>query len=266
VREHLWWRLRENRVVRRLLAWGVPAALLRRASLYLLPSSTHKWLRVQSGLGEGLTLELSPRWENQIWTGLYEPAVQRTVVEHFKPGKIVYDVGGGIGFYALAAARSGARVFTFEPDPRNFACIENNARANGLAERLDLLRVAAFSRTGTMLMEPSDRRHGHGHAHAKEIWDSGAAEVFEIACTTLDDFARGHSLPDLVKIDVEGCEVEVLRGAEWLMRDVRPAILCEVHDSGFARDAAQLIERRGYSITWLDDRERPRRWIYAQPA
>ncbi len=263
MREKLWWRLRNLAIVRRLLASRVAADILRKASFYLLPSSAQKLLTVQKGLGEGLRLELSPRWENQLWRGEYEPAVQHAVAAYFRPGKIIYDVGGGIGFYALAAVRSGARVFTFEPDPTNFACIESNARVNGLADRLDLLRAAAFSRTGTMLMEPSDRRHGHGHAHAKEIWDSKSADVFEAPCTTLDDFARAHPLPDLVKIDVEGCEAEVLKGADWLLREVRPAILCEVHDAGLAQEAEQLIASRGYAISWLNDRDRPRRWIHA---
>ena len=263
MRERLWWSVRNSNVARRLLAWPLLAGILRRVSYLLLPSSTHKILQVRNGLGEGLWLELSPRWESHIWQGPYEPAVQQVVYDYFKPGKTVYDVGGGIGFYALVAARLGAQVFTFEPDPKNFDCIERNARTNHLGGSFNLMRLAAFSRTGTLVMEPSDRRHGHGHAHAKEIWDSGVHESFEAACTTLDDFARENPLPDLIKIDVEGCEAAVVKGAGLLMRDVRPAILCEVHDVELANEVETLVRSRGYKVAWLDDPDYPVRWIYA---
>lgn len=239
--------------------------LVRRASSVLLPSSIEKVLRIETGLGEGLVLELNPRWENRMWQGSYEPSVQRVASQFFKPSKTVYDVGGGIGFYSLAAARLGARVFTFEPDPKNFDCIERHARANNLDGRFNLMRLAAFSRTGALLMESSARRHGHGHAHAKEIWDSGLRESFEVRCTTLDDFAREHPTPDLIKIDVEGCEAEVVKGAEWLMREVRPTILCEVHNDELAADVEDLVRSRGYQATSLADDDYPVRWVYATP-
>ena len=218
------------------------------------------------GLGKGLILELNPRWDSYIWARPYEPPVQAVVPEYFKPGRTIYDVGGGIGFYALVAARLGARVFTFEPDPENFESIQRNARLNRLDGSFTLLPLAAFSRTGTIVMEPSDSPHGHGNAHAKEIWGSGVQDTFEAPCTTLDDFARQNPAPDLIKIDVEGCEAEVLKGADQLMREARPAILCEIHDASLGQAAEALLRGRGYNMTWLEDRGAPYRWIYATPS
>jgi hypothetical protein len=87
-----------------------------------------------------------------------------------------------------------------------------------------------------------------------------------VQCTTLDDFARENPVPDLVKIDVEGCEASVIRGAEWLMREVRPSILCEIHNSDLAAEVSEIVRARNYRIEWLDDEGYTVRWLYATAA
>jgi FkbM family methyltransferase len=134
---------------------------------------------------------------------------------------------------------------------------------NNLIGALNLLPLAVFSRTGTMSMEPSQPGLSPGHAFAREVWTSDAGDRFDASCTTLDDFARVHPWPALIKIDVEGCEAEVIRGAEWLMREARPAILCEVHDDALAREAETIVRSRGYRATWLTDDGYHVRWLYA---
>src|SRR5438552_4677205 len=170
MREELWWNVRNAGIVRRLSALPVLGALLRQVSHAILPSSVKKRLTVQRGIGKGLTLDLNPRWQHAIWQGTYEPSAQRVFAEFAKPGTVVYDVGGGVGFYSLAAARRGASVFTFEPDPHNFGVIERHALMNGLRDKVNLIPLAAFSRTGTLVMEPSETGHSPGHAFAREIW------------------------------------------------------------------------------------------------
>ena len=263
MRENLWWTLRSSAVVRGLAANPRLASVLRRVSHLLLPSAAEGPMTVRSGIAAGLTFILHPRWQHAVWQGTYEPSAQRVAAEYFKPGSVIYDVGGGIGFYSLSAAHHGARVVTFEPDPANYARISRHADMNGLRGKVDLVPLAAFSRTGTLVMEPSQPGDSPGHAVAREIWTSERGERFQAACTTLDDFAREHPAPDLIKIDVEGSEAEVIRGAERLMREERPAILCEVHDDDLAGQAEQLVRSRGYRVTWLQDAPYHVRWLYA---
>jgi FkbM family methyltransferase len=253
-------------MVRRLAAQPVVAEVLRKIGYALLPPSTMRPLTVQSGIGEGLTLLLNPRWQQRMWQGTYEPSVQRAVAPFFAPGHVVYDVGGGIGFYSLAAASRGAEVFMFEPDPKNIAGIERHAQMNGLSDAFTLVPMAAFSRTGTLQMEPSKLGHGPGHAIATEIWDSGSGDRFEARCTTLDDFARNHPQPHLIKVDAEGSEAEVIKGAERLMREAGPALLCEVHDVELTEEVERVIRSRNYQLTRLRDPEYHVSWIYATPS
>jgi FkbM family methyltransferase len=217
-------------------------------------------------LGKGLRLDLSPRWEPKMWLGDYEQSSQEVVGKYFKPGKTFYDVGGGVGFYSLVAARMGAEVFTIEPDPKSLEWIARNARLNKLDGNPHLMPLAANSYTGTMLMEPSPSHtdRGHGHGHAQEVFRTDPSKCFEAKCTTLDDFAREHPRPDLIKIDVEGCEAVVVRGAGWLMREVRPAILCEIHSVELAAEVSEIISARNYKIEWLDNTGYAVRFLYAK--
>ena len=265
MREELWWKLRSSPAVRQLSKLPLLAPLMRRASLALLPLETSKVLQVQDGLAKGIVFELNPRWETGLWRGGYEPEAEEIMQKYFKPGAVFYDVGGGVGFYTLTAARLGAKVFTIEPDPRNFATIQRHAEMNHLETKLNLVPLAAYSRTGTLLMEPSekDRGYGHGHAHAQEIFDTDSKDCIEVGCTTLDDFARKNPPPDLVKIDVEGCEADVFEGSEWLMKETRTAILCEVHTPELGARIEEIVHRRNYDLQWLSNTESPVPWIYA---
>lgn len=266
VREEIWWKLHNSQFVQKIYSQPVLAPIMRKASYFLVPSSREKRMKVKSGLGKGIVLELCPRWEPTMWLGNFEPSSQRVVSEYFKPGKTFYDVGGGIGFYSLVAARLGAQVFTIEPDPKSLGWIERNARINNLDGKIHLMPLAANSYTGTMLMEPSDTVRGHGHGHSQEVFGTAPAKCFETKCTTLDDFARENPPPDLVKIDVEGCEAAVIRGAEWLMREVRPSIVCEIHTPELAAEVSEIVRARNYRIEWLDDEGYAVRWLYATAA
>lgn len=268
VREELWWKMHNSQFVQRLYSRSVLAPVMRKASYFLVPSARVKRMTVKSGLGEGMVFDLCPRWEPTIWLGTYERSSQEVVGKYFKPGKTFYDVGGGVGFYSLVAARMGAQVFTIEPDPKSLEWIARNARTNKLDQKLHLMPLAANSYTGTMLMEPSpeDTVRGHGHGHAQEVFGTDASKCFEVKCTTLDDFARQNPVPDLVKIDVEGCEASVVRGAEWLMREIRPAILCEIHTPELAAEISEIVRARNYKIEWLDNTGYPVQWLYATAA
>ena len=81
-------------------------------------------------------MELDPRWEIEIWEGIYESQVQQIICQFVKPGITFYDVGAGIGFYTLGAARFGATVVAFEPDPNNGAALQRHIQLNHLDFRL----------------------------------------------------------------------------------------------------------------------------------
>src|SRR5260370_10311447 len=97
-------------------------AVLQSLVKLMVPIGTRLWLRIPSGLGEGLWVRLDARFEMEYASGTYEPLIAKAMLSCLGPGSVFYDVGAHIGILSMLAARivgeSGA-VFAFEADPDN---------------------------------------------------------------------------------------------------------------------------------------------------
>src|SRR4051812_37663762 len=135
----------------------------------------------------------------------YEPSAWR-VLDLVRPGDVFVDVGGNVGLYAIAAARRGARVVALEPDPRNAAKLRRHARLNRVS--VDVIEVAASNESGQIPFV---------------LDGSEMSSVPLIHETDAAGFVRADRLDaltvraDVIKIDVEGFELQVVRGADRLL-------------------------------------------------
>lgn len=155
-------------------------------------------------------------------------------------GDLVVDVGGHIGTYTIPLARRVAptgRVLAFEPNPLTREILEINVELNDLAHVVVVADVAVGSQPGTASLHVSRANTG---AARLDTDDSVGGEV---RVDTLDSVVVGS--PSLLKIDAEGFELQVLRGAVDLLDRAAPAVLVEI-------DRAQL-ERFGDSVVELQE-------------
>jgi 2-polyprenyl-3-methyl-5-hydroxy-6-metoxy-1,4-benzoquinol methylase len=132
LREEIWLGLRRSALIRRMQTVSGLGPLITRLSWWLVPFYRLHLVRVQGGPAQGLLLRLNPRWSVPLWEGSYEQAVQHAMLKLLGPGKVLYDVGGGIGFFSLLAARMGATAVCFEPDETNAAFVETHVELNSL--------------------------------------------------------------------------------------------------------------------------------------
>lgn len=177
----------------------------------------------------------------RVLNGTYESEQTRIAVELVRPGSTVLDIGAHIGYYTLLFSRLAGpdgRVVAFEPSPRNLPVLRWHVARNGCANvRVEALAVSA--ETGTARFTAST---GSGTGRLAE---SGTLEVRTIR---LDEFVgAGGPMPDVMKIDVEGAELAVLRGAEGVLRDARPAILLSTHGADVHRACLDLLRQHGYT-------------------
>lgn len=245
MRETIWLYLRNSVVGRFVRSHQHFARPLHALGCRLLPGKC----RIRSGPCAGLFLQPSPSWPTDLWEGGYEAPVQAAVEALLKPGAVLYDVGGGEGLYCLLGARKGAQVFAFEPHPVNAERIAFHARLNSLESLIHVLPLAAHSSSGLLALEFAQHGSqmapaGHGEPHGRQGRKAD--------CITLDEFSRSHPAPTLVKVDVEGAESEVLRGAEEMFERVQPSLICEVHDAENERFVRQWLADRRYSVHWLE--------------
>jgi FkbM family methyltransferase len=227
--------------------------LLHKLVLRVLPASTRVTTLVRKGLGSGLLLSLNPRFEAQYATGLYEVAMLKCLAAHLKQGDVLYDVGGHIGFVSLVGAQLvglEGRVFAFEADPENASRIGDHAHMNALPQ-VEVVPAAVWSECKTLSFHraPASSSRNTG-AITGEAENVNVERMIVVEAVTLDRFALDHRPPAVIKIDVEGAEEEVLKGAETVFLTRKPLLICEIHHARSAEAVMNWLESVGYSWTW----------------
>jgi FkbM family methyltransferase len=216
-------------------------------------------------------------WTGGIsWTlfiyGAREEDHRQLLRTHLGPGDRVLDLGANIGYYALMeASLIGDRglVHAVEPDPRNLGLLRDNIALNGFAERIPVHPVALSNRTDRRQLVLHRRSNLNVLLPAGERAAAGSqAEVVEVETVDIYDFVQTIGKVQLLRMDLEGHEVEILEGLGRVCRD-RPdlapvRIVFEVHpwlyDDG-ARDLRprlRTLAGYGYAVRAVttDDEDR----------
>lgn len=207
---------------------------------------------VASGLLQGAQFVLDLQREKDLWLGTYEPSLQRALERSLRPGMTFFDVGANIGYITVGAARLVAatgEVHAFEPLPDNVAKLRDASERNGLHDRIRVVEAAVASRSGrgTLMVHAS-------HAMGKLEGSLGRGEEYsgslDVTVLSLDDYVhqQGHTVPDWVKIDVEGGEASVLEGMERMLQEIGPGLLMELHGPDAAAVVFRVLSQADYVI------------------
>lgn len=187
------------------------------------------------------------------WLGRYEMVKRLAVEKGVKRGDVFYDIGANVGYFSLLAAKLSApdgKVVAFEPLPRNIAFIQRHIALNKLQDRITVIEAAVSDHSGTAFFD-LDISTSKGH-----IAQEGQLEV-KLVC--LDELVKAGMipLPDVMKIDVEGAEAEVLRGAMHTLQACHPLLYLDTHQREAHYQTLEILTRLGYTITCLDGKALP---------
>jgi FkbM family methyltransferase len=191
-----------------------------------------------------------------LLAGAFENAELAFVDKFLQPGMTVLDIGAHQGLYSLVASRRvgpAGRVFSFEPSPRERRALRLNLAINfSLNVTVQGLALGSLETTADLYVVQGYQT-GCNSLRPPEVLSS--TKLVRVNITTLDRWLSQHPIShiDLIKLDVEGAELDVLRGAKSLLtRDRGTIILCELQDvrSGpwghKAKDVAALLQDLGF--------------------
>lgn len=159
----------------------------------------------------------------------------------------VYDVGAFHGILTLFFAARCARVISYEPNPANSGRLLENLRLNSL-QNVTLRKFGIGSKpdTATLVFMPLAAGGGSLDQKTVEAMRHSGAQVaaHAIEVTTIDREVEQANLPppDFVKIDIEGWEIEALRGASGTLARYRPALFLEMHGETIAEKKRKVAE------------------------
>jgi FkbM family methyltransferase len=209
--------------------------------------------------GIRFSVDLSDRIQREMWSGCYEPHVTRCLEAILRPGDTFLDAGAHIGYHSLFAARlveNHGSVFAFEADPGVYSRLARNLEQ---FPRASAFRNAVWERDACVTFERSATSSESGWGKLTAVQNLGAGEQVQVQAISLDSWSRTAGLQAcrMLKLDVEGSEPAVLRGAQAILHRFRPVLLLELNDtvlryagSSPAQLGAELFQR-GYQIYQL---------------
>ena len=182
--------------------------------------------------GGRLLLEPGHSFTFCFWPGVdqYEPDVRAALLHFLKPGDTFVDCGSNIGYFSVLAGNlvgPNGRVVAVEANPVTLRLLERNLAVNRFGKAV---HCALTSSPGEVdLFMP--RKGGDVYSSLRKggLINGEDVECYRVSGRTLDDVVASLGLErlDLLKIDIEGAELDVLRSAPYVLQNLRPVILCE---------------------------------------
>jgi len=197
-----------------------------------------------------------------ILKGNFEIGIKSTLISNLKEGMTVLDIGANIGYYTVLMAYyvgKAGRVIAFEPNPVIFSELNDNVALNGF-DNVQTLNIALTDTTGhSKFFFPSEGQEAHGSLMKNRTFTEDSIE--NVNTDRLDEVLLRLNINkvDLIKIDVEGAELLVIRGAKTLLcGESKPIILFECAENQCASfgfrvfDVLREIAALGYVIEQVD--------------
>lgn len=240
-----WSRFRlRRRALRRISAWaennrrlvqslGLATFTFRNDGEVLVQARNGLWLRYLPELKRSaLGVERTGEWE---------PQETQLVLDRLRPEGVFLDIGANCGWFTMCAARKfpSLTVHAFEPVPQTFDTLCFNVAANELAN-IRLNNVGLWD-------SPSELRFTRSLGPMNHISNDPREDCVSVKCVELDQYVAQANLArvDLIKCDVEGAELHVLKGAKQTLTRFRPVVLLETEDrltKSFGYDSAEVVQ------------------------
>lgn len=193
------------------------------------PLRGRKWIAgAAAGGGKGLSIVINETEPDQLALAL----------KLFPENGVAFDIGANVGLYSLLLSSKASKVIAFEPLPRNIRYLARTLEVNNITNVLIVPCAVAESMSLLAFADGENCALGH-------LSEAGEQPVVSVSC---DEFsARFELIPDLIKIDVEGAEELVLRGARNILSNHKPTVLLSIHSDELRDSCIRFLQRLGYS-------------------
>jgi len=172
---------------------------------------------------------------NSYWLGTYELEKQKLFAKTITNDDVVYDIGANVGFYTLIASFLAKKVYAFEPLPKNIAYLKEHIALNNRRNVEVLPFAVADVNSKVSFLEGSSSLDGK----------IGDGKMF-VDCITLDKLSI--TPPTIIKIDVEGKELELLEGGKNLLMKYKPKLFLATHNDELKSNCMEFLKKVGYEI------------------
>ncbi|MBW6497513.1 MAG: FkbM family methyltransferase [Bacteroidales bacterium] len=235
--------------------YGIYIKVLKPLGLFRNTSLIHhydKGLKIKLNIGDWLQQQI-------YFFDVFDERGLLFLEKNLKEGDVFVDVGANIGCYTLVAAKlvgPTGRVFAFEPVSYVFEHLQFNLQLNGFSQVIPE-RLALLDKPVSVELYIADRENLGMSSIFHHDTESGITEKAD--AVSLDDYAAGAGIDqiNIVKIDIEGAELEALMGMEQSLNRFRPLLIVEISDEVLHTDAI----RKQQTLEWLKKHRYVMKWI-----
>jgi len=198
-------------------------------------------------------LYVSPDASLQLWKPRLKSDLFDLARKFIAPGDTVWDIGANVGLFMAAAAHmAGPKgdVFAIEPDIWLVGLLQRTVAVQPpTSAPIQVLPVAVSENSGiaTLLIANRGRASNHLDTVPEHSQTGGTRQAVQVPVITLDWLLDQTSPPKLVKIDVEGAELHLFRGAIRLLNEIRPTIMCEIQDRN-QPEVTRIFKQNDYRL------------------
>ena len=182
-----------------------------------------------------------------VYFNMVEREQTAAMMREIKPGDVFFDICANVGYYTILASKlvgPTGTVVACEPLVRNISFLERHVEAN----RSKNVRVLAFACSNENSMTSFSPGENTATGHISTVNGNNGPSVL-VPTITVDTMAQKMGLrPNVLKIDVEGAEMDVLRGAGKVLADAHPKIFLSTHSNDLRTACLSLLEERGYDV------------------
>jgi FkbM family methyltransferase len=215
-----------------------------------------KYSRVKSGVIKNY-LWRNGVMDNSYVLGEYEPSTIEILKKAIKEEYTCYDIGANTGYMSLVLSKlcgSTGKVYTFEPLPQNQVFINDHLKENNIRNTV-AFDIALSDKESILQFTDSGNYVANTYISNSPIY--GTSKKIEIKCSYIDKLIDENKVapPDFIKIDVEGAEYDVLKGATETIKKFTPTIFVATHNNhnpGVKEKCLTLLESLNYNIKLIN--------------
>ncbi len=209
---------------------------------------------------QGRSISFPPKW-SRYYENNYEKYTFGFFDKFVREGDTILDIGAHIGLFAVVGAKivgHGGTVYSFEPTPYTRSVLKEVVELNKVADIVKVRDEAVTDSVGVITFWDTGDRISNANS---TIPTERMVDHYEIPCTTIDAFVeQNHLYVNCIKIDVEGAELNLLRGAQKTLERCRPILRLGLHPQVIVSnkqslaDVWNLLTDHGYVFEFEDER------------
>jgi FkbM family methyltransferase len=191
--------------------------------------------------------------------GIYEEETVSMILDNLNENDVFYDIGANTGYLSMIAAKKVGplgKVYAFEPMDRNISFLNEHIHIN-LINNIFVFDMAVSDKRGIVRFSLDNNQSANTYVE-ESLKFKNVNNYKDVLTESLDSlfFKNEITVPKLIKIDVEGAEYDVLKGAKEILQKFGPTLILSTHEKwvpGIDKKCVLLLESYGYQLNKIDN-------------